>query len=352
MRADDSRQGPSLQAWRRLSGSITRAAIRGLAARPSMRGPARTGLRGPPVPRVGRARRDAVAPSPTPPRSPGTSRDVPTACAGCSCARAAGAPARSRRRPAFGPSRAGASSVRTGRPRRIRPRSSLASGLQAAQLPVLARFGGGDQRRPQPPVDQRVLPQHQLRPGDGVGHPGQRLVDQLALRVSPPRPADRPARDAGRRRRQRRVVTEQEAVPLEQALQPALRLDDLCFAGRRRRDSNPRRFRATVFKTVAFDHSATPPIFRTVGPSYPVRRISRPDAGLVADDHAVGRLAEHDAGRQAAGAPPAARSDPARARPGRGRPPGPRAGARPRDSARRASSGPPISMRSRMLRRW
>ena len=29
---------------------------------------------------------------------------------------------------------------------------------------------------------------------------------------------------------------------------------------RRRRDSNPRRFRATVFKTVAFDHSATPPI--------------------------------------------------------------------------------------------
>jgi hypothetical protein len=28
---------------------------------------------------------------------------------------------------------------------------------------------------------------------------------------------------------------------------------------RRRRDSNPRRFRATVFKTVAFDHSATPP---------------------------------------------------------------------------------------------
>jgi hypothetical protein len=30
-------------------------------------------------------------------------------------------------------------------------------------------------------------------------------------------------------------------------------------AQRRRRDSNPRRFRATVFKTVAFDHSATPP---------------------------------------------------------------------------------------------
>ena len=29
---------------------------------------------------------------------------------------------------------------------------------------------------------------------------------------------------------------------------------------RRRRDSNPRRFRATVFKTVAFDHSATPPL--------------------------------------------------------------------------------------------
>src|SRR2546423_14791969 len=29
---------------------------------------------------------------------------------------------------------------------------------------------------------------------------------------------------------------------------------------RRRRDSNPRRFRATVFKTVAFDRSATPPL--------------------------------------------------------------------------------------------
>ncbi len=28
---------------------------------------------------------------------------------------------------------------------------------------------------------------------------------------------------------------------------------------RRRRDSNPRRFRAAVFKTAAFDHSATPP---------------------------------------------------------------------------------------------
>ena len=28
---------------------------------------------------------------------------------------------------------------------------------------------------------------------------------------------------------------------------------------RRRGDSNPRRLRATVFKTVAFDHSATPP---------------------------------------------------------------------------------------------
>ncbi len=28
---------------------------------------------------------------------------------------------------------------------------------------------------------------------------------------------------------------------------------------RRRRDSNPRRFRAAVFKTAAFDRSATPP---------------------------------------------------------------------------------------------
>ncbi len=36
---------------------------------------------------------------------------------------------------------------------------------------------------------------------------------------------------------------------------------------RRRRDSNPRRLRATVFKTVAFDHSATPP---RKGPFYTI----------------------------------------------------------------------------------
>ena len=30
-------------------------------------------------------------------------------------------------------------------------------------------------------------------------------------------------------------------------------------AGRRERDSNPRSFRTTVFKTVAIDHSAIPP---------------------------------------------------------------------------------------------
>src|SRR5450432_31553 len=34
---------------------------------------------------------------------------------------------------------------------------------------------------------------------------------------------------------------------------------------RRRRDSNPRSFRSTVFKTVAFDHSATPPKLTTIG---------------------------------------------------------------------------------------
>lgn len=32
--------------------------------------------------------------------------------------------------------------------------------------------------------------------------------------------------------------------------------------GRRRRDSNPRTFRSTVFKTAALNHSATPPWFR------------------------------------------------------------------------------------------
>ena len=41
---------------------------------------------------------------------------------------------------------------------------------------------------------------------------------------------------------------------------------------RRRRDSNPRRFRATVFKTVAFDHSATPPVFFREGPIIPGSR--------------------------------------------------------------------------------
>ncbi len=67
------------------------------------------------------------------------------------------------------------------------------------------------------------------------------------------------ARDARRRRRKLRVVEQQQPVRCEQPLDPAPCALDLCVGGRRRRDSNPRRFRATVFKTVAFDHSATPP---------------------------------------------------------------------------------------------
>ena len=48
----------------------------------------------------------------------------------------------------------------------------------------------------------------------------------------------------------------------------------------RRRDSNPRRFRATVFKTVAFDHSATPP---DRGSQYTRSGALRAGVGLAAD---------------------------------------------------------------------
>ena len=92
--------------------------------------------------------------------------------------------------------------------------------LQTAQLPRLTRFGGGDQRRPEPPVHQRVLPQHQLRPGDVGRHPSS--VSKISFPFACPHHEPEPARPRCRPSpTELRVVAEQQPMPLEQALDRA-----------------------------------------------------------------------------------------------------------------------------------
>ena len=181
----------------------------------------------------------------------------------------------------------------------------FASGVQAAQLPVLARFGGGDQRRPQPPVHQRVLPQHQLRPGDGVRHPGQRLVDQLPLRVAPPRPANRP--------RPRCTPSPTAASRRDSSSSPCrssrrstrrLRRVDLCVRWEEEEGFEPPALSRYGFqdrRLRPLGHSSGLTFLVEPGPSYPhcpVREAHDQTPGSLLTMTRVGGVAEHDAQRR------------------------------------------------------
>ena len=203
--------------------------------------------------------------SPRPPRSPAHARDARRPCARWCRGRAAGARAPSRRgRPCdrSGWDRPGGRAATT-RPRQRPGRAAARPGCDSATA-----TSAGHNRSCTSVSFPRISFAQATVSSIGV----QRREDQLSLRMAPPGSANRLARDARRRRRKLRVVEQQQPLLFEQALDPPSCGIDLCVGGRRRRDSNPRRFRATVFKTVAFDHSATPPdlIFLVEpGPSYP-----------------------------------------------------------------------------------
>ena len=129
IRADDSRPGrPPQGRAGSAAGEPGEQSRRPAPARP---GQHRRGQRRD-RPRRRPAGRAAAMPCalPRPPRFPESGRGAPTPCARCGCGRAGGARARSRRRPACGPSRPGPASVRTGRPRRTRCSSCFASGFR------------------------------------------------------------------------------------------------------------------------------------------------------------------------------------------------------------------------------